>query len=660
MRVHKTVSIGLALAVAACGRAPVPTTGDADAAGASAPTAATVAANRAVAESLPLADAQDFEDARRGFVASVPGLKVQKSDGRPVWDLGAYEFINDAPAPDSVNPSLWRQAQLNNIHGLFKVADGIWQVRGYDISNMSLIEGERGWIVVDPLTAQETAAAAMALVREHLGDRPVSAFVFSHSHIDHFGGVFGVVSAEQARNRDLRVIAPSGFIEEATSENVLAGTTMLRRAGYMYGSNLPRTPRGHVDTGLGKAPAHGTVGILPPTDLITETGQQLTVDGVEMVFQNAPASEAPAELTFYLPQKKAFFGAEVVSRNMHNLYTLRGTKVRDALRWSGYIDQALTLFGEAEIYFAAHQWPLWGRERIHAFMKQQRDVYKYLHDQTLRLAGKGLTPGEIAEELRMPAALAKSFSSRGYYGTVKHNARAVYQHYFGWYDANPAHLDPLPRSVAAVRYVNAIGGPAALLAQAQQAFEAGDYRWSAELLNHLVFAEPDHRTARGLLAQCYDQLGYQAESGPWRDVYLSAAHELRHGLPAFTYDLADTLDLLRHTPIPRFFDAMAGRLNGPDAENVNLVINIVFTDRGEEYALDIENAVLHHRPGRRADAHATLSLTHELFLAMMVGKAGLKDTLFSDSLRVEGSRLDLVKFFSLLDKPDTAFNIVTP
>jgi alkyl sulfatase BDS1-like metallo-beta-lactamase superfamily hydrolase len=650
----------ITLALAGCGRTPLPVDDSADADGASAPTAATVAANRAVARALPLDQPQDFEDARRGFIAQVPGLKVNKADGTPVWDLAAYAFIDNAPAPDSVNPSLWRQAQLNNIHGLFEVTDGIWQVRGYDISNMSLIRGETGWIVVDPLTAQETAAAAMALVRAHLGDRPVSAFVFSHSHIDHFGGVFGVISAEQARNAALRVIAPAGFMEEATSENVLAGTTMLRRAGYMYGANLPRTVRGHVDTGLGKAPAHGTVGILPPTDLITETGQTLTVDGVEMVFQNAPASEAPAELTFYLPQKKTFCGAEVVSRNMHNLYTLRGAKVRDALRWSGYIDQALTLFGEAEIYFAAHQWPLWGRERIVTFMKQQRDIYKYLHDQTLRLAAKGLTPGEIAEEMRMPAVLAQNFSSRGYYGTVKHNARAVYQHYFGWYDANPAHLDPLPRGAAAARYVEAMGGAAPVLALAQKAFDAGDYRWSAELLNHLVFADAENRAARALLAQCYDQLGYQAESGPWRDVYLSAARELRHGLPQRAYDLADTIDLLRRTPIPRFFDAMAGRLNGPDAEDVNLVINIVFTDRGEEYALDIENAVLHHRAGRRADAQATLSLTHELFLAMMVGQAGLKDTLFSDKLRVEGSRLDLVRFFSLLDKPDTNFNIVTP
>lgn len=652
---------GFAFLLGACGRDPLPPPAvDADANGATAASAVSAAANHAVAAELPLSDQQDFEDARRGFIAVPAGLKIKRADGERVWDMEAYQFINDASAPDSVNPSLWRQAQLNNIHGLFKVSDGIWQVRGYDISNMSLIEGASGWIIVDPLTTRETAAAAMALVREHLGDKPVTALIFTHSHIDHFGGVLGVISAEQAADSSLRIVAPVGFMEEATSENVLAGATMLRRAGYMYGINLPRTERGHVDTGLGKSPAHGTFGILPPTDLITQTGQKLTLDGVEFVFQNAPASEAPAELTFYLPQHKAFCGAEVVSRNMHNLYTLRGAKVRDALRWSGYIDEALNLFGsEAEIYFAAHQWPLWGRERITAFMKQQRDVYKFLHDQTLRLASQGYTPGEIAEQMKMPKSL-QAFSNRGYYGTARHNARAVYQHYFGWYDANPANLNPLPPEDAARRYVAAMGGAAPVLALAQKSHDEGDYRWSAELLKHLVFAEPGNAAAKGLLAQSFDQLGYQAESGPWRDVYLSGAHELRHGVPEKSINLADSLDLLRRTPITRFFDAMATRLNAADAEDANTAINIVFTDRNENYVLYIENAVLHHRSGKDAAANATLSLNHELFLKMMVGQAGLKDTLFSDQLKVEGSRVDLLSFFALLDKPTANFNIVTP
>lgn len=646
--------------LSACGRdtTPPPAQG-ADANGASAPSAATASANAAVAAMLPLSDPQDFEDARQGLVASEPGFKIQRASGELVWDMAAYDFINGQPAPQSVNPSLWRQAQLNNIHGLFKVAEGIWQVRGYDISNVSFIQGQTGWIVVDPLTSQETGAAAIALVNKHLGVKPIRAFIFSHSHVDHFGGVFGMISHEQAADAALRVVAPKGFVEEATSENVLAGTTMLRRAGYMYGMRLPRTERGHIDTGLGKTPAHGTVGILAPTDIIEQTGTRLTLDGVEFVFQNTPAAEAPAEMTFYIPKDKAFFGAEVVSRNMHNLYTLRGAKVRDALRWSGYIDEARSLFGEAEVYFAAHQWPMWGRERIHAFMKQQRDVYKYLHDQTLRLASRGYTPGEIAEQIQMPKSL-QNFSSRGYYGTARHNTRAVYQYYFGWYDANPSNLNPLPPEEAAVRYVAAMGGAAQVLALAQKSYDAGEYRWSAELLRHLVFAEPGNGQAKGLLAQTYDQLGYQAESGPWRDVYLSGAHELRHGVPEKGMDLADSLDLLRRTPVPRFFDAMAARLNGPDAEDVNLAINIVFTDLKESYALDIENAVLHHRSGRADNAAATLSLTHELFLQMMVGKAGLKDTLFSDQLKVDGSRVDLMRFFSLFDKPLVNFNIVTP
>ena len=648
-----------AVLLASCGRqqAPLPPSAGADADGYSAPSATTIKANQAVAQALPLADQQDFEDARRGLIAQPPALKVVRGDGGMVWDMSAFSFEAGA-APDSVNPSLWRQAQLNDIHGLFKVADGIYQLRGFDISNMSLIEGKSGWIVVDPLTAAETSAAAMAFARQHLGDKPVSAMIFTHSHLDHFGGALGVVSAGQAAK--LRVIAPAGFMEEATSENILVGPAMIRRAGYMYGKDLPRSARGHVDSGLGKNPAYGTVGILPPTDLVERSGQKMDIDGVEFVFQNASGTEAPAELTFYLPQKKAYCGAEMVSRNMHNLYTLRGAKVRDALRWSGLIEEALNLFGDAETYFGSHQWPLWGRERIHEFLRQQRDTYKYLHDQSVRMAVMGYTPGEIAEAMQMPSTLQKSFSSRGYYGTPRHNARAVYQHYLGWYDSNPAHLDPLPPEAAAKRYVDAMGGAAHVLELAQTAYDDGDYRWSAELLNHLVFADANQAEAKSLLAQSYDQLGYQAESAPWRDEYLSAAFELRHGAPEKGVNLASSLDLLRHTPVARFLDAMAARLNGPDADGLRMTVNLVFTDSNESYSLEIENAVLHPRAGAAPQANATLRLPTAVFLKMMIGQAGVKDTLLSDQFKVEGSRLDLIRFFSLFDKPQANFNIVTP
>jgi alkyl sulfatase BDS1-like metallo-beta-lactamase superfamily hydrolase len=649
----------LLLHLAACDRH-LPYAPDADQHGHTAPTEATIVANRSVLEEINFGDQRDFEDATRGLIASDPALRVVSATGSVVWDLPANAFV-EGNAPASVNPSLWRQARLNNIHGLFEVTDGIYQLRGYDLSNMTLIEGDTGWIVVDPLTAGETAAAAFAFARKHLGDRPIVAMVFTHSHIDHFGGALGVLRSEGVQAENMRVIAPEGFVEEATSENVIAGTAMSRRAMFMYGKRLARSERGHVDSGLGISPAFGSFGLLIPTEIIDRTPQKLTIDGVEFIFQNAPGSEAPAELTFYLPHVRAFNGAEVTSHNLHNLYTLRGAKVRDALAWSRYIDESIELFGEAEIYLASHHWPVWGNARIIDFLEVQRDTYKYIHDQSVRLFNQGLTPGEIAEVMELPDSLQKDFHNRGYYGTLRHNARAVYQNYLGWYDGNPAHLDPLPPVEAGLRYVELAGGVEGLLKKAQEAYDQADYRWAAELLNHLVFADPESMEARSLLAASYDQLGYQAESGPWRDVYLTAAFELRHGPPAQGFNIAAMTDVLRQTPVRRFFDSMAVRLNGPEAAGAELSVNFVFTDLGESYLLDIGNAVLHHHPSDPdTAADATLKLTHEVFLAMLTGRAGLKDLILSDEVELRGSKLDLLKFFSLLDKPDGRFNIVTP
>jgi len=632
----------------------------ADANGHTAPTAATIAANAAVWDELDFSDQQDFKDASRGLVAADPDLKVASADGGMVWNQPSYDFV-EGEAPGSVNPSLWRQARLNNIHGLFQVTEGIYQLRGYDLSNMTIIEGETGWIIVDPLTAQETAAAAIDFARQHLDTRPIVAMIFTHSHIDHFGGVLGILTADGIRAENIRIIAPAGFMEAATSENIIAGTAMGRRAMYMYGKQLARSERGHVDSGLGKSPAFGTFGLLEPTELIDRTPQTLSIDGIQFIFQYAPESEAPAELTFYLPHAKAFNGAEVTSHQMHNVYTLRGARVRDALRWSNYIDESIDLFGEAEIYLASHHWPIWGNQRIIHFLEQQRDTYKYLHDQTVRLFNAGMTPGEIANEMELPESLRRSFYNRGYYGTVKHNARAVYQGYLGWYDGNPANLDPLPPTEAGKRYLDAMGGSTAVLEKAADAYRAAEYRWVAELLNHLVFAEPGNEEAKALLAAAYDQLGYQAESGPWRDVYLSAAHELRHGPPEQGLNISAMEDILRRTPVDDFFDSMAARLNGPDAEGADLSVNFVFTDLAESYLLEISNAVLHHRPSEPgAQANATLKLTHAMFIRMLTGKAGLKDMLLSDEIELEGSTLDLLKFFSLFDKPDGRFNIVVP
>lgn len=622
---------------------------------------ATVRANEESIRGLPLGDPLDFEDARRGFIGTDEPLAIPGPDGTPAWDTTRNGFL-DAEAPPTVNPSLWRQARLNALHGLFEVTRGVHQVRGYDISNMTLIEGRTGWIVVDPLTTRETADAALALARRHLGDKPVSAVIFTHSHVDHFGGVAGVLPSDAAARDRIPVIAPAGFMEEATSENVLAGVAMGRRALYMYGLSLPRSAEGHVDTGLGQGvPSGGTIGIRAPTVLVDRTPQAMDIDGVRFVFQYAPDSEAPAELTFYLPDLKAWCGAEVVSHTMHNLYTLRGAKVRDARKWSGYIDDAIGRFGDMEVVFASHHWPVWGNARAIDYLEAQRDTYRYVHDQTLRLANQGYTAQEIAEQLELPSTLRERFANRGYYGTVRHNAKAVYQAYFGWYDGNPAHLDPLPPADAAARYVAAMGGADAVLLKARTAHDAGDDRWAATLLDHLVFAEPGNEAAKALLAETYDQLGYRAESGPWRDVYLTGAHELRNGIQGTAIDPRRAVDLLRNTPVERFLDSMAVRMNGPDADGKSMKFNFIFTDVGESHLVEIGNAVMHHRRAEPAgDVDATVHLTRDLLLRLGTGEVGLKELVMSEDLKVEGSRLKLLSFLSLLEKPGGRFPIVTP
>lgn len=624
-------------------------------------TASTVAQNQEVAEYLPLADQEDFQQAKRGLIASMKPLTIKGKDGRTVWDMEAYEFIQ-GPAPATVNPSLWRQAMLNDIHGLFKVTDGVYQLRGFDLANMSIIEGKTGWIIVDPLTAKETAAAALEFARKNLGEKPIVAVIFTHSHIDHFGGALGVLTPEMFKSGKVRIIAPKGFMHESTSENVIAGTAMGRRANYQFGMNLIPGKTGHVGSGLGKVNARGSYGIAQPTEIVDRTPQEMEIDGVKFMFQYAPGSEAPAELTFYLPEKKTYCGAEIVSRNMHNIYTLRGAKVRDSLLWSNYIDEALRLFGsQADIYFGCHHWPIWGNEKVVDFLKKQRDLYKYIHDQTVRMANEGLTPKEIAEELTLPDSLAKAFYNRGYYGTLSHNAKAVYQFYFGWYDGNPANLNPLPPVENAERYLEYMGGADAVLKKAQASYDKGDYRFVAEVLNHVVFADPDNEQAKKLLAKTYEQLAYQAESGVWRNEYLTAASELLNGPPAKSTTLLDAIDLIKQTPVERFFDSMAVRLNGPKADGKDMVINVTFTDLNENHVLTLENSVLHHAKGKPdPKANATIKITHGLFVDMLVGKVGIKDMVMSDELETEGSTLDLIGFLRLIEKPEGSFNIVTP
>lgn len=643
--------------------------------GHTAPTAATIESNKAVLEKRPFQNRSDFDNAMKGLIAKEDSLIIKhQTTSQNVWNMPAYDFINveAEKAPLSVNPSLWRQAQLNNIHGLFKVTDGIYQLRGFDLANMSIIESQNGWIIVDPLTADETAERALLFAQKHLGKKPIKAILFTHSHIDHFGGVAGILKhLSDEEKKTLKIVAPAGFEEEATSENIIAGVAMSRRAMYMYGKRLARNERGHVGTGLGKEPAFGTFGFEEATDLIEESDAKLTIDGVPFVFQTVSGSEAPAEFTFYLPHHKAFCGAELVSRNMHNLYTLRGAKVRDGKLWSAYIDEARQRFSDAQVYFASHHWPLWGKENINDFLVKQRDTYKFIHDQSVRLLNQGYTPNEIAESLSMPATLNEDFHNQGYYGTLKHNAKAVYQAYLGWYHANPAKLDPLPEQEAATRYIDMMGGSDQVVVKAQQQFEQAStshyedahktYRWLAELLNQVVFAEPNNTEAKGLLAKIYDQLGYQSESGPWRDVYLSAAYELRHGAPEVGMSPAIMKNVLLKTPIPKFFDSMSVRLNAEKAEGAQYKIKITFTDLSKSYLITVNNSVLHHNEvSAETKADATLNLTHPLFVDMAVGVAGIKDTLFSDDLTIDGSKLDLVRFFAMFDKPKGRFNIVTP
>ncbi len=634
-----------------CSRAP-------ETVSAGAPSAFTRDANAAVAKAQDLADPKSFEDAKRGFIAA-PSGQVRDAAGKVIWDFNSYAFV-EGGAPDTVNPSLWRQALLNNQIGLFKVAEGIWQLRGFDLANITLIEGKTGWIVVDTLTARETATAAMAFARKHLGDKPVSAVIFTHSHVDHFGGALGVISAEEVARRKVPVVAPAGFMEEATSENVMMGVAMARRSMYMYGSRLPRDAKGSVDTGLGKAVAYGQVGILPPTVLVEQAHQELTIDGLRFVFHNVPGSEAPSEFVFYLPEKKAFGGAEMLSHTLHNLYTLRGAKVRDALKWSHYIDESLAYVADAEVVFNQHHWPVWGRERIREFITKQRDTYKFIHDQTVRQMNAGLTGPEIAETLRMPKPLDDYLNVHGYYGTLRHNVKAVYQHYLGWFDAHPSNLDPLPPVEAAKRYVALAGGMDKVLAAAQAAFDAGDYRWAAEVLKHAVYADGKNAAARDLLARCFEQLGYVAESAPWRNFYLTGALELRQGPPDKGITLDILLDMLHYTPIERFLERMAASLDGAKAADTKLTINLSFSDLKENYVLQVENAVLHFRKAPPArEANATLTLTKAFFLQMMTGQAGAKDLLTSKQTKIDGSTIDLARFFSLIEKAPGVFPIVT-
>lgn len=620
-------------------------------------------AQGAMLDALPFEDRRSFDDAARGFIASLDPLTIpHQRSKRPAFDLSGLGFL-DGEAPDTVNPSLWRQAQLNaRHHGLFEVTDGIYQVRSFDIANMTLIRGDSGWIIVDPLTSSESSSAALALANEHLGTRPVRAVIHTHSHADHFAGVLGVVTPEQVESGEVQVIAPADYVNESLSENVLAGNVMNRRATYMYGNLLEPSPTGFVTTGLGAALSMGTTGFVVPNDIVETTGETRTLDGVEFEFQMTPGTEAPAEFVFYLPRHRALCMSEITSHHLHNVYTLRGAQVRDALAWSAQINESIELFGDRlEIQFACHHWPIWGREAAVAYLRKQRDLYKYIHDQTLRLANHGYTKDEIAEQISLPDVLGQEFANRGYYGSVHHNVRAVYVKYLGYFDGNPATLYRLPPSEAGRRYVDFMGGADAVVSRARECFAAGDYRWVAEVVNHVVLSEPEHQGARALLADTLEQLGYQAESAPWRNFYLSGALELRHGLPESGSAFNASEGMARGMPIDNLFQTMAVRLNGPKADGVRLHLNLNFTDLKRQYLLAIDNCVLHAWPDKQSDsADAGLTISALEFKRMMMGLSTATDLIADGRLKVDGSLQALASMSDLFDRFDRRFPIVTP
>ncbi|MEP6625297.1 MAG: alkyl sulfatase dimerization domain-containing protein [Acidimicrobiia bacterium] len=620
--------------------------------------AVTAGANAAVAATLPVTT-DDFADATRGRIAPLPGPVVHPQFGHAVWDPADWEFIT-GDAPPSVNPSLWRQAQLNAIHGLFEVGHGVYQVRGVDLSNITFIAGDTGWIVIDPLTASETAAFALELLHAHLPARPVHAVIYTHSHVDHFGGVRGVITDADVADGRVQVIAPVGFLEAAIKENVVAGPAMLRRASYMYGRLLPGDPLGHVDCGLGKAiPLLGTSGLIAPTVEITTTGEEMTVDGVRLRFQYTPDTEAPAEMNIFLPDRRMLCMAENCSSTLHNVYTPRGAQIRDALAWSKYLHESIDLFAaETDIVFMSHHWPRFGSESVAQFMAEQRDAYRWIHDQTMRRANHGETPLEIAEALGPPPGLEDRFHIRGYYGTLSHNAKAVYQRYLGWFDANPAHLHSLPPVDAACKYVDFMGGADTVVEKARGSIEAGDYRWAAEVLNHVVFAEPDHREAQLLQADVLEQLGYRSESGPWRDFYLTGANELRHGTPHLGGSMASSLDVLRAMTTEMLVDLMGVRLNGDRVGASTITISLTVTDDDTRGTIGIVHGALHFTPGRHAPAADVGLVVSHLGLARLASGLMAPAELGPEDLQVTGSEA-LDRFLSWLDTFDASFAIVT-
>jgi alkyl sulfatase BDS1-like metallo-beta-lactamase superfamily hydrolase len=637
----------------------------------------TIARNSAMASRLNWQDEQSFSDAQKGYIATWDPLTIRDSNGNIVWNLEPYlqfEGPSDTPPPPTVNPSLWRQAHLNNFNGLFQVCEGIYQVRAFDMSNMTIIEGKTGLIIIDPLISTECAQSGLQIYRENRPETAgldVAAVIYTHSHVDHFGGVEGILPDDEEKRKAVQIYAPDGFLEHAVSENVYAGTAMGRRAQYMYGPLLVKDDKGQVDTGLGKGQSTGSVSLYAPTVVITAsdkaetisgvTVQKETIAGVTVLFHLTPGSEAPAEMDFFFPDFKAFCAAENATHNMHNIQTLRGANVRDALKWSKYLAEAIEFLGdEAEVMFASHHWPIWGRDNIHAFLGRQRDMYRYLNDQTLRMLNKGYTGIEIAEVFEMPEGLAKDWSCRGYYGSVSHNAKAVYDKYLGWFDGDPANLHKLTSEEAAPKYVALMGGANAVLNAARAAGEAGEYRWAAELIRHVVYADQNNQDARNLEADMLEQMGYQAENATWRNFYLQGTRELREGIaPAGPKKTSPTI--IAAMTMDMIFDALAAKIIGPRVGDAKIVMNWDFIDPPDPYLVWVQDGVVNYTKGKTEErADVSLTLSRDTLNEMMAGEISPKTAIDTGLLTITGSMRALLHFLLLLDDADPSFPIVTP
>jgi alkyl sulfatase BDS1-like metallo-beta-lactamase superfamily hydrolase len=616
---------------------------------------ATRAANAAFSQTLPWADREDEDFAVRGFVAAYDQPQIRGAAGNVVWDFTVYNFLQ-GEAPASVNPSLWRHAQLLTRAGLFRVTDRVYQIRGFDVSNMTIVIGDTGLIIIDPLTSSEVAAAGLALARRTIGDKPVVAVIYTHSHVDHFGGVRGIVP----EGAQVEIIAPEGFMEHAVTENVIAGNAMSRRALYQFGFGLTPGPEGQMTSGIGIAVSAGTFTLIPPTRTIARTGETLTVDGVRIEFQVTPETEAPAEMNFFFPDLGVLCLAENANASMHNILTPRGALVRDAKAWADYLTEALRLYGDrTEVMVTSHAWPRFGGARVRDFVASHRDAYKYLHDQTVRLMNAGYTDREIAEQVRLPDALASRWFNRGYYGTMMHNSRAVYQRYMGWYDANPANLNPLPPAEEGARFVRAMGGEERVLAEGRRAFDEGDYRWAARVLNHLVFANPANTAARALLARTHRQMAYQAESAIWRNIYLVGANELERGPPVRAVAQTQSADLVAATPTSYILDLLSVRLNPERLGNRRYAFNLVFPERNERFAVTIANGVLVHERDQTAAGAPTITSPRGVFLQALATQ-NMARAVLAGRIRIQGNRRSLEGLGDVFDNPDPNFAIVTP